>query len=119
MNEKQMMKYYQVELEINRINSRKFAQSTRKVYKRYALKFAKTLIENNINFSAFKNIKMEHIKQYAAIRAQEGQRVAQIINELRGVYYYYDALNRGTAHFRRAPLLDLRILKAHLENEVY
>lgn len=116
MNDKQLENYLKIENEIESLNARKYKFSTRKVYKRFALKFIKSLLENNIEISAFRNITTENLKQYAKIEIGKGRKIDMIINELRGVTYYCNLLNRNKAQHRRQTLIDLRILQKWLEN---
>lgn len=115
MNEQQLGHYLQIESEIERVNTRKYKPTTRKIYKRYVLKFAKILIENNICLSNIRNIKTEHLKAYGEIEVKKGRKITVVIAELQGVIYYYNLLNRSVASHRRQHLLDLRILKNYLE----
>lgn len=115
MNEQQLENYLQIETEIERVNTRKYKPTTRKIYKRYVLKFAKILIENNIYISNIRNIKTKHLKAYGEIEVRNGRRVSVVIAELQGVIYYYNLLNRSVASYRREHLLDLRILKNYLD----
>ena len=101
MNEQQLEKYLKIETEIESINTRKYKKTTRKIYKRYVLKFARMLIENNVYISSIRNIKTQHLKDYAAIEGKKGRKVPVIIGELRGVVYYYNLLNRNVASYRR------------------
>ncbi len=117
MNDKQLENYLKIQEEIESINARKYKFSTRKVYKRFALKFIKSLIENNIEISAFRNITTKNLKQYAEIEIGKGRKIKIIIDELRGVTYYYNLLNKNKAQHRREQLLDLRILQKYLENK--
>lgn len=115
MNEQQLKEYLKIETQIESINTRKYKITTRKIYKRYVLKFARILIENNVYISSISNVKTQHLKDYAVIEIKKGRKVPVIIGELRGVVYYYNLLNRNVASHRRQHLLDLRILQRYLE----
>lgn len=116
MNEQQLDKYLQIESEVEGVNSRKYKKTTRKIYKRYVLKFAKIIIENNIPISSIRNIKTLHLKAYGEIEVwKKGRRISVVIAELQGVIHYYNTLNLSVARYRRQHLLDLRILKNYLE----
>ena len=117
MNIEQINLYTQIEKELNSINPRKFKPETRKRYKRYCLKVAKVLIENNIKIASIRNIKNEHLKIYAKLMLVLGRNLKTIIEELRGVVYWYNALNNGNAFFRYQHLMDLRILQRYLEKQ--
>lgn len=117
MNDKQLENYMKIEEEIERINPRKYKIETRKVYKRFTLKFIKTLIENGIKISSLKNITTKNLKEYAKIEMIKGRKIPIIIGELRGVQYYFNLLNRDKPPKRRIILLDLRILQKYLEGE--
>ncbi len=117
MNDEQINLYTQIEKELNSINPRKFKPETRKRYKRYCLKVAKVLIENNIKIASIRNIKNEHLKIYAKLMLVLGRNLKTIIEELRGVVYWYNALNNGNAFFRYQHLMDLRILQRYLEKQ--
>ncbi|WP_160692538.1 hypothetical protein [Clostridium sp. C2-6-12] len=116
MNEQQLDRYLQIESEVEGVNSRKYKKTTRKIYKRYVLKFAKIIIENNIPISSIRNIKTLHLKAYGEIEVwKKGRRISVVIAELQGVIHYYNTLNLSVARYRRQHLLDLRILKNYLE----
>ena len=100
MNIEQINLYTKIEEELNSINPRKFKPETRKRYKRYCLKFAKVLIENNIRITSIRNIKNEHLKMYAELMLVLGRNLKTIIEELRGVVYWHTAINNGNAFFR-------------------
>lgn len=117
MNVEQINLYTKIEQELNGINPRKFKAETRKRYKRYCLKFAKVLIENNVRITSIRNIKNEHLKLYAELMLVLERNLKTIIEELRGVVYWYNALNNGNAFFRYQHLMDLRILQRHLEDQ--
>ena len=117
MNIEQINLYTQIEQELNSINPRKFKPETRKRYKRYCLKVAKILIENNIKITSIRNIKNEHLKIYAKLMLALGRNLKTIIEELRGVVYWYNALNNGNTFFRYQHLMDLRILQRHLQDQ--
>ena len=117
MNDEQINLYTQIEKELNSINPRKFKPETRKRYKRYCLKFAKVLIENNIRITSIRNIKNEHLKMYAELMLVLGRNLKTIIEELRGVVYWHTAINNGNAFFRYQHLMDLRILQNYLEKQ--
>ena len=116
MNDEQINLYTQIEKELNSINPRKFKAETRKRYKRYCLKVAKVLIENNVRITSIRNINNEHLKMYAKLMLVLGRNIKVVIEELRGVVYWYTALNNGNAFFRYQHLMDLRILQRYLEN---
>ena len=119
MNDEQINLYTQIEKELNSINPRKFKAETRKRYKRYCLKVAKVLIENNVRITSIRNINNDHLKIYAKLMLALERNIKNIIEELRGVVYWYTALNNGNAFFRYQHLMDLRILQRYLEgNEV-
>ncbi len=119
MNIEQINLYTRIEQELNGINPRKFKTETRKRYKRYCLKFAKVLIENNVRITSIRNINNDHLKIYAKLMLALERNIKNIIEELRGVVYWYTALNNGNAFFRYQHLMDLRILQRYLEgNEV-
>lgn len=117
MNIEQINLYTKIEEELNSINPRKFKPETRKRYKRYCLKFAKVLIENNIRITSIRNIKNEHLKMYAELMLVLGRNLKTIIEELRGVVYWHTAINNGNAFFRYQHLMDLRILQNYLEKQ--
>lgn len=117
MNDEQINLYTQIEKELNSINPRKFKAETRKRYKRYCLKFAKVLIENNVRITSIRNINNEHLKIYAKLMLALGRNLKTIIEELRGVVYWYNALNSGNTFFRYQHLMDLRILQNYLEKQ--
>ena len=117
MNIEQINLYTQIEQELNSINPRKFKPETRKRYKRYCLKVAKILIENNVKITSIRNIKNEHLKMYAQLMLALGRNIKNIIEELRGVVYWHTALNNGNAFFRYQHLMDLRILQRYLEEQ--
>lgn len=114
MEDKKLEKYIKFEQEISNINIRKGSPATRKIYKRFILKFIRILLENNIEISSISNIKNEHLKQYADIEIAKNRTIDMIIKELRGVYFYWDYINRNTASFRRKALVDIRILEKNL-----
>lgn len=119
MNEEQMEKYLNIEKEIEGVNSRKYEKTTRKIYKRYVLKFARILVENNIQISNIRNLQTIHLKAYGEIEVwKKGRRASVVIAELQGVMHYYRTLNRSIANHRRQHLLDLRILKNYLEGGI-
>ena len=117
MNIEQINLYTKIEEELNSINPRKFKPETRKRYKRYCLKFAKVLIENNIRITSIRNIKNEHLKMYAELMLVLGRNLKTIIEELRGVVYWHTAINNGNAFFRYQHLMDLSILQNYLEKQ--
>ena len=117
MNNEQINLYTQIEEELNNINPRKFKPETRKRYKRYCLKVAKVLIENNIKITSIRNIKNEHLKIYAKLMLALGRNIKIVMEELRGVVYWHTALNNGNSFFRYKHLMDLRILQRYLENQ--
>lgn len=117
MNIEQINLYTQIEQELNSINPRKFKPETRKRYKRYCLKVAKILIENNVKITSIRNIKNEHLKMYVQLMLALGRNIKNIIEELRGVVYWHTALNNGNAFFRYQHLMDLRILQRYLEEQ--
>ena len=117
MNTQQLILYTKIQEEVESINARKYERSTRKVYKRYCLKFARILIENNIQISAIRNISNMHLKTYAQIEMSKGRRIKNIIGELRGAVYYNSLLNRNYARNRRQCLIDLKILEKYLGGE--
>lgn len=114
MDNERLEKYINLEQEISNINIRKGSPATRKIYKRFLLKFIRILLENNIEISSIKSIKNEHLKQYADIEITKGRSIEMVIKELRGVYFYWDYINRNTASFRRKNLVDIRILEKNL-----
>lgn len=115
MNEKQLQNYLNIEQEVESVNARKYNVNTRKIYKRYILKFARILIENNVYISSIRNINTQHLKDYAFIEMEKGRKIPTIIAELRGVTFYHQFLNRNISKCRRQHLLDLRILQRYLE----
>lgn len=117
MNNEQINLYIKIEDELNSINPRKFKPETRKRYKRYCLKVAKVLIENNIKITSIRNIKNEHLKLYAKLMLELERNLKTIIEELRGVVYWHAVLNNGNAFNRYQHLMDLRILQRYLEDQ--
>ena len=114
MEDKKLEKYIKLEQEISNINIRKGSPATRKIYKRFILKFIRILLENDMEISSITSIKNEHLKQYADIEITKGRSIDMVIKELRGVYFYWDYINRNTASFRRKALVDIRILEKNL-----
>lgn len=117
MNDEQINLYTQIEKELNSINPRKFKAETRKRYKRYCLKVAKVLIENNVRITSIRNINNEHLKIYAKLMLALGRNIKIVVEELRGVVYWHTAINNGNAFFRYQHLMDLRILQRYLEDQ--
>lgn len=109
--------YLKIEEEINGLNTRKLKKETRKRYKRYCLKFAKTLLENNIKITSIKNIKNDHLKFYGELMLSTGRNIKIVIEELRGVVFWYTVANNGYVYTRYQHLIDLRILKKYLEEQ--
>lgn len=109
--------YLKIEKEINGLNTRKLKKETRKKYKRYCLKFIKTLLENSIKITSIRNIKNEHLKIYGKLMLALGRNLKTIIEELRGVVFWYTVANNGYVYTRYQHLMDLRILKKYLEEQ--
>lgn len=114
MDNEKLEKYIKLEQEINNINIRKGSAATRKIYKRFILKFIRILLENDIEISSLSNIKNENMKQYAEIEIAKGRSIDMVIKELRAVYFFWNYINRNTASFRRKNLIDIRILEKNL-----
>lgn len=109
--------YLKIEAEINSLNTRKYKATTRKRYKRYCLKFIKTLLENNIEIKSIRAIKNEHLKFYGELMLALGRNIKIIIEELRGVMFWYTVAQNGYAYNRYKHLMDLRILQRYLEEQ--
>lgn len=117
LTSRKLDKYIKIEEEINSLNSRKFKSETRKRYKRYYLKFAKVLIENNIQITSIKNIKNEHLKFYGELMLAIGRNLKIIMEELRGVVFWYKVAKNGFCYNRYTHLMYLRILQKYLEEQ--
>lgn len=117
LTQKQLERYLIIEKELNVLNTRKYKATTRKRYKRYCLKFAKVLIENNIQITSIKNIKNEHLKFYGELMLATGRNLKIIMEELRGVVFWYKVAKNGFCYSRYTHLMDLRILQKYLEEQ--